>query len=365
MTLEFVPSDFNSTISDDDFRKSVIGLVNEVLRERFQGDSEKQRPYPREGRYNFACPYCGDSAKDSHKKRANIYYNGYAYKCYNCGKHTTIETFLEDFGKEISQREKVYARNQHSESIAKYSSVEKTTDISFFIDPTILEKYALPKEQIISHYNLTPINNPSNSWIRKYLNERHQLSHEIFAWDNEKTRLFIFNQTKNGNVLGFQVRNFKSEPKYVTHTLEMIYKKMELPIPNDPLFVESSKLSFTFGLFDVDFSQMITITEGPLDSFLIRNCMSTCGIDNDFPFDIKNKRYMYDYDEPGIKAALEKISQGESVFLWKKYINKVGINIYKKKLDYTDLVTISKKTRVNLLPIDGFFSESKWDSYDL
>jgi hypothetical protein len=294
MTLEFKPTDFNKEISDDEFRTKVIQLTNEILNERFQGTPEKQRPYPREGRYNFACPYCGDSNKDHSKKRANIYYKGYGYHCYNCNIHTNVEKFLNDFGKGLDSHEKVYARNVHSESMTQFSTTDKSVDISFFIDPTTLEKYALPKSLIFQKYELTSIDNPKNTWIRKYLKDRHQSNFDLFAWDNKLTRLFIFNLTNEGNVIGFQVRNFKTEPKYVTHTLTMIYTKLELPIPDDELFKESDKLSFTYGLFNVDFSQMITITEGPLDSFLIKNCMSTCGIDNEFPFDIKNKRWLYD-----------------------------------------------------------------------
>ncbi|MCK9574556.1 MAG: hypothetical protein WC979_01480 [Candidatus Pacearchaeota archaeon] len=362
MTLNLTPTDFNKEVDDTQFRKKITGLVDEILRER-HSEHEKQKPYPREERYNFACPYCGDSSKDATKKRANIYYKGYGFHCYNCKTHTSIEKFLSDFGKALDSSETIYARNVHSESVSKFVTSEKSVDISYFIDPTILEKYAIPKAAIFKHWNLTEIDAPENGWIRKYLKDRHQTNNNVFGWDKKLTRLFIFNLTLEGKVLGFQVRNFKTEPKYVTHTLEMIYKKMEIAIPTDKLFEESSKLSFIFGISTTDFSEMITITEGPLDSFLIRNAMSACGLENEFPFDISNKRYMYDYDSAGTSKALEKIKEGESVFLWKKYIADIGINIYKNKLDYTDVVTIAKSTKINLLPINGFFSDSKYDAF--
>ena len=77
MTLDFKPTDFDESVDNEEFRKKVQNLIDEILKERFPSDAEKQQPFPREERYNFACPYCGDSAKDSRKKRANIYYNGY------------------------------------------------------------------------------------------------------------------------------------------------------------------------------------------------------------------------------------------------------------------------------------------------
>lgn len=363
MDLNFTSTSFDSDIDEITFRKKVFELVTEILRERFPSDIEKQTPYPREERLNIACPYCGDSAKDSHKKRGNIYYKGYSYHCYNCLTHTTTEDFLKDFGKSLNSAETVFARNIHTDSIVKYAKEDKNLDISYFIKPEILEQYAIPKEIIYKHYGLTDIEDPKNSWIRNYLKQRYQTNNNVFAWDQKKSRLFIFNLTKENKVLGFQVRNFKSEPKYVTHTLEMIYRKLELALPTDEQFKELTRLSFLFGLSTTDFSQMITITEGPLDAFLIRNGMSVCGTGNDFPFEISNIRWMYDFDKDGTAKALEKISQGESVFLWKKYIAAVGLNIYKEKLDYTDAITIAKKSNKNLLSLDGFFSTCKYDSY--
>lgn len=363
MTLNFTPSDFDKSIDPVQFKEKAIQLIREILHEQFPSDHQKQQPFPRDERYNFACPYCGDSSKDSSKKRANVYFNSYAFHCYNCKTHTTFEKFLNDFGKSLDPSEVVHVRNIHSEIVSKFAVADNSLDVSYFISPESLEKYAIDRDIIFKAYNLTEIAHPSNKWIRKYLKERHQTNHSVFGWDSNLMRLFIFNYTKSGKVLGFQVRNFKSSPKYVTHTIEMIYKKLEKPIPDADDFREVIKLSFLFGISTADFSQTITITEGPLDSFLIRNGMSTCGIDNDFPFEISNIRWMYDYDAPGINAALDKISKGEQVFLWSKYIGDVGLNIYKKKLDYTDAITIAQKSRKNLLPIDSYFSDSKYDSY--
>jgi len=363
MDLNFQLSDFNENVDDEQFRKKAIKLITEILIERFPSDFEKQQPYPREERLNFACPYCGDSAKDSRKKRANIYYKGYGFHCYNCKTHTSLETFLADFNKSLSSAETIYTRNIHSKAIAQFAKEDKNLDVSYFINPEILEKYALPRELIFKHYGLSEIDEPSNKWIKKYLKQRFQTNHHVFGWDKKLFRLFIFNYTKKGNVIGFQVRNFKSEPKYITHTLDMIYKKIEIALPTDDHFHELTKLSFLFGIASTDFSQMITITEGPLDSFLIRNGMSVCGIDNDFPFEISNIRWMYDHDEPGTKKALERIHRGESVFLWKKFISDMGLDIYKKKVDYTDVIMIAAKSGLHLLPINEYFSSSKYDSY--
>lgn len=363
MDLNLIPTDFDKKINDNQFKQKVISLTNEILKERFAIILEKQEAFPREERYNFACPYCGDSARESRKKRANIYYNGYNFHCYNCNIHTTIDKFLNDFGKSLDPSETIHAINMHSNAVSNFTANAKNLDVSYFISPDILEKYAVPRDAIFKKYQLTEIDESSNKWIRKYLKERHQTNHTVFGWNTKLMRLFIFNYTQQGKVLGFQVRNFKSSPKYVTHTLKMIYMNFNIAIPTADDFNEVTRISFLFGIATTDFSQMITITEGPLDAFLIHNGMSTCGINNDFPFEISNVRWMYDYDKDGISAALKKISNKELVFLWTKYIGDVGLNIYKKKIDYTDIVTIAKKTRRTLLPIDSYFSNSKYDSY--
>lgn len=363
MTLDFKPTDFDAEVDPENFKLKVTSLIIEILREQFPNDREKQDPFPREERFNFACPYCGDSAKDSRKKRANVYYEGYGFHCYNCKRHTNIEAFLKDFGKSLDASETIHARNIHSNAISSFQESNKTMDASYLINPQLLETYAVPLEAIMRKYQLTKIDAPGNTWVKKYLLQRHQTNFTPFAWDKKLMRLYIFNFTKEGKVLGYQIRNFKTEPKYVTHTLEMIYKEFEITVPNNDDFKEINRLSFLFGISTADFSQEITVLEGPLDSFLIKNGMSTCGIDNDFPFEISNVKYMYDMDKDGIEKSLEMLQRGEKVFLWKKYLKDIGINIYKKKLDYTDLITLVKEEKKNLLPLSGYFSSSKYDSY--
>ncbi|MFM2010502.1 MAG: hypothetical protein RLZZ479_893, partial [Bacteroidota bacterium] len=63
--------------------------------------SEKRIIYNKAGRLNFACPYCGDSSVDTHKKRGNIYIDKLYFKCYNCGKYTDVYKFLKDFKKDV------------------------------------------------------------------------------------------------------------------------------------------------------------------------------------------------------------------------------------------------------------------------
>ena len=53
---------------------------------------------------NFACPYCGDSAHDSKKKRGNLYPERGFYKCYNdgCGVKADLPKFISKFSLKYS-----------------------------------------------------------------------------------------------------------------------------------------------------------------------------------------------------------------------------------------------------------------------
>ena len=105
--------------------------------------------------------------------------------------------------------------------------------------------------------------------------------------------------------LGFQIRNFKSFPKYMTWKLTKIYEDLGIP-PTEEL-IEIDKISTTFGILELDFKQPITVFEGPLDSFLFKNAVATCSSKLDFPLEMGNLRYMYDYDIAGRDAAMQKL----------------------------------------------------------
>jgi hypothetical protein len=72
---------------------------------------------------------------------------------------------------------------------------------------------------------------------------------------------------------------------------------------------------------------------------------------------------MYDYDAAGKEAALEKLSQGKSVFLWRKLFQTIGMDEPVKKVDLTDLVVLAKRTGMKLPKLSNFFSDDKYDSY--
>ena len=345
-------------IDEAAFRDKIKGEVQEILDSAFT-ETERRRISEHSERLNFACPYCGDSYASSFKKRANIYFKDYGFHCFNCGTHKTLSRFLKDFNKEVNSSEKVFLFDvNQNQAQRRKSSVQKSYE--YFVPFELLNKYAVSRDKLMYFYHLTEIDHCQK--MKEYLENRFQKGWDKFAYDQKNDRLFIFNLTDKNKVLGFQIRNFNREPKYVTYDLSMIYKKLKLQIENQEEFEEADKLSFCFGLNTVDFSRDIIVTEGPLDSFLLNNGMCMCGLKNNFPFDLANVKYMYDYDEPGTKKSLEIAKQGMSVFMWKKYckdsnINKMG------KLDWTDVIKYQKEHNQEVLNPSNYFTSSKYDLF--
>jgi predicted RNA-binding Zn-ribbon protein involved in translation (DUF1610 family) len=356
--LSFSFSDKTKVVSVETLSYTVKESLQRILNER-HSYGEKRIIDPKHERLNFACPYCGDSTHDHYKKRGNIYLTkGFYFKCYNCGKYRDIEGFMKDFQQPLAADEIVLAR----ELTSKLTSSVKGIDPTMFLDVEGLKKWAIDRKVIEEKNKLVQIDKSS---IYVYLVKRLQSDMNRFAWDPEKEQLYIFHLIPETTlVLGYQIRNFKYKPKYMTWKLSKIYEDYGYDIPQEVYDIDD--ISTTFGILELDLSQPVTVFEGPLDSFLFRNSAGTCSSNIDFPIDLGSLRYLYDYDDAGKKAAMAKIERGRPVFLWRKLLRDLGISIEgNKKMDLTELLVYCKRKDIKLPALSGYFSQSKYDIYDI
>jgi hypothetical protein len=347
----------NETVTAQSLLAKTRSSLQLILNRRFS-NSEKREVYDKHGRLNFACPYCGDSHEDSRKKRGNLYYGAsFYYKCYNCNKYRSIDQFLKDFSETLNADEIVLAREMEKKEISGKIAI----DPMLFLDKANLMRYAIDREVIEEKQNLVPLD---RSKIYIYLQKRLQPVMGRFSWNEEKQQLYIFHLIPDTNkVLGFQIRNFKSTPKYLTFKLSKIYENLKMEIPDE--VYEIDDISTTFGILSIDMSQPVTVFEGPLDSFLMKNSVATCSSGIDFPINLGTLRYMYDYDRAGREASLKKAGDGKPVFLWKKLLTDVGITEPVKKMDLTDLLVYCKRKGVKLPKLSEYFSRDKYDIYHI
>jgi predicted RNA-binding Zn-ribbon protein involved in translation (DUF1610 family) len=353
-SLSFSFSPEESKVSTEDLVRKVQTSLQSILNDR-HSHWEKREIHPKHGRLNFACPYCGDSTNDTRKKRGNIYTDGLYFKCYNCGKYRSIQGFLRDFKVEMSADEIVLAREVQRKAI----SVNKTLDPMLFLDKDSLIRYGIDREDIEFKHKLVPLD---RSKIFVYLKKRLQPDMSRFSWNEERQQLYIFHLIPGTTrVLGYQIRNFRSQPKYLTFKLSKIYEELGREVPEE--VYEIDDISTTFGILELDLTQPVTVFEGPLDSFLYKNSAATCSSNIDFPIPLGNVRYMFDYDKAGKEAAMKKVSEGRPVFLWKKLLSDTGITEPLKKMDLTEYLVYCKRKGIKIPRLSNYFSQDKYDVY--
>ena len=340
--------------------EEVKGLATKVLQKAFPGSHQKHKIYSSKGRLNFSCPYCGDS-DDPRKKRGNLYLESLSFKCYNggCGKFRNLIGFLYDY--ELN-KELTLEQIEEAKSVISLSKNKRT--FSGNIDVFIIDNYKdiiITREYYKEKLNLIEI--PRT--VVSYLEERHQTVDDKYLYAPDKKSLHILNLTSCGKyILGLQIRNMNkwATSKYFTYKLSGIYRNL-FKINNSEILTKAEELdpiSNVFGFSKVDLDSMVTVFEGPFDSFLFGNSVGICSVNNPFPFDIDNKRWFFDGDNAGRDALREKLKNGESVFLWKKFLDENGLP-ERDKWDLNDVVSYLRSTGKQIKRFDKYFGNSPWD----
>ncbi len=352
--MKYEPSD-TSPLEVQDIREYVHG----ILVEKF-GNSSRSIIEEFDDRWNFACPFCGDSNVDKTKKRGNMYLSDFHFHCFNCGEHESLLWFLKKFDRDIKPGA-VTSFVQNTMTRTGMTGVFSKSDerISEIFGDEILE-YAIDKDVLIATLNLIPASESVKA--KKYLHGRCQYDMQRFAWDSRKNRLFIFNLSQDGNkVLGYQIRSFWNKgPKYLTYEMSTMYKELGLQL-DQSVAKRLDPISTTFGCMQVNFSNPITVFEGPLDSFLMPNSIALCSLSRKPPFLTNNMRFMFDYDKSAKVKSAEYLHEGMTVFMWKKFLLDNIPDFHDlAKVDFTD-VNIYAMTHNRRFEYDSYFTNKRLD----
>ena len=318
-------------------------------------------------RWNFCCPFCGDSVNDNRKKRGNLYLDSMSYHCYNCGCHYGINSFLRKFDEELSSEDKILVHEiqQNSKKFERKFGASKATSITY----QILDKLAIPKNIFFKANNL--VSPYKNSFASNYLNFRkidiRKWKH--FAFKESTKELYILNINQNDRIIGYQIRQLDEKSKksrYLTKSLSKTYRdmfgkdlntiieKLLSNIERGDKFIEEEdgvenitahvdKLSGLFNIMNIDLNFQLTIVEGPIDSLMIDNCIALQGATkmNNYFDNVDGVRYLFDNDDVGRKHSINKIKEHKQVFLWDMYLNEIGCEGIKIK-DINDLSRFNK-----------------------
>ena len=342
------------TMTKEEFISEITPKIQEILKKVFPGNASKQKIRVHKDRISFAAPCCGDSAHDNYKKRGNIILEGKfknLYKCFNCGTCMSVQNFLKKYDQNISLGMADYISDK-----ARGFAKESSSNVSYLYDDETIDEYAIDREYFRQILNLTECN--EYCYGKTYLINRRQYNFSKFMYSKQANKLFVLNLTKSGKIFGIQVRRFgDSNAKYKTYSLQKIHEiilKDNVTVPDD-----INELSMIFNILLVDYSNYVTVTEGPMDSFLIKNSIALCGAGKkvEFPF---MTRYLFDDDKPGREHAIEKIKEGYRVFMWENFKKDLGIKSG-KKLDMNDVIMWCYDNNKVCPKIDDYFSENELD----
>jgi len=339
----------------------IVQPLRAILLERFGQQSQKSKMKVMRDRINFACPYCGDSHANAQKKRGNIFINSLSFHCYNCGTHRTLNGFLRDFNGISSGWDKINQLAIDSMvNVSSYKSVDTERVLNALFDDE-LAKHLFDRDKIKEELGLVEV---EGTKMQVYLEKRMQRDLNRFLWDQKKNKLFILNLCGKEKVIGWQVRNFgkyaDNGSKYMTYKWSKACEAMSLEssVPNVDVL---DRLSYTFNVFNVDFSRPITVFEGPLDSFLFPNSIALSSLHTSTPFESESFRYLLDYDRAGQEKSIDLLKQGKSVFLWKNFLSENDIKINRAKIDWTDVMVYCRINGKRLGDVYKYFSNNKYD----
>lgn len=336
-------------------KEKLINITETVLNKTFK-QSAKQKVMVYTNRLNFACPFCLDSDVNLFAKRGNIYLEYNIYRCYNDGCKNSYMTLV----KYLNQVDglKQFDFNEIDELQTKTISRKNYKKLA----QKALKKLLIPRDVFKQKYNLLE---PSNGcFLFSELEKRRllQFKHK-FLMDIKKSRLFILNCDENGDVLGYQIRNYvKGLPKYTTHKYSEIIKdfpELNIHIIDEGIIHDIDKKSVIFSIFEIDLEDELTVFEGPIDSFFYPSSVSFSGIKN--AIIDTNYKYFFDNDETGLNKSIELLRKGFKVFLWNKFITN-----YKQFVGCKDLNSIYEIDKdFDVKIFEDYFSTSEFDIFDL
>jgi|TARA_B110000977_G_scaffold162429_1_gene207881 predicted RNA-binding Zn-ribbon protein involved in translation (DUF1610 family) len=268
--------------------------------------------------YNFRCPYCGDSQKSQSKARGFVFRKelNLIYKCHNCGIGASFNNLLKHIDPKLHND---YIMERYKTNEPEVPDIGKFTQPKFMKGSSPLK--ILKKVSSLRHDH--PVKKfVMNRQIPSKVHYELFLAPKFYTWvnsiipnkfssvDGDHPRLVIPFFDENNKMFAFQGRAFGNEiPKYITITL-------------DP---DKDKI---YGLNRLDTTKPIQVTEGPIDSMFLDNCVAVGGADfSNLP--VENTTIIFDNERRNVEILkqIEKtIYSGYNVVLWPDDLKEKDIN---------------------------------------
>ena len=270
--------------------------------------------------FNFRCPHCGDSQKSKTKARAYLYRvkNDMFFKCHNCGQGQNLANFIKFIDPKLYEQ---YLLERYKKSAPATPKPKFDFKPTKFTNQTPIDDLKSIKDLPEDHpARLYCVNRkiPEKYFDKLFLSDKfmtlvNEVKPNTYKITKDHPRLIIPFYDTTGKVFAFQGRAFgKEQPKYLTIKLDENKQKV-------------------YGLDKVNFQKPIYITEGPIDSLFIDNCLAAGGADLFLKNKIPNENITYIFDnEPRNKEIVKRmykvIEQDFNVVIWPDEIQLKDVN---------------------------------------
>lgn len=365
---------------------SISTFIQDLLKKRFPDNRLKQMIYDAGDKLNFACPYCGDSAHDSKKKRGNLYPDKGFYKCYNdgCGVKVDLPKFISKFSLKYSLGVPDL-KSSDVKWVATTTKKKRGSLIELLINKNATD-HLLRIDYLAERFSLIPCEEADpNSKVGQFIKNRELVNlhsfNECSYFDIADDKIYLFNlDHRSGKVLGFAVRRLENEfgPKYLIKNYSELKKSGLVKNIEDDLLSDIDTVNNYFNVLNVNFSKPIIVTEGQIDSMFLDNSIATTGISKsklllDNLLSKSNTLILFDSDSAGKSQSVSLIKDGYRVFLWNRVFKdlcvKYGVTSQKAKSikDINDLFIFMRKYESDLTIVNfntfilQYFSDSHFD----
>jgi len=270
--------------------------------------------------FNFRCPHCGDSQKSKTKARAYLYRvkNDMFFKCHNCGQGQNLANFIKFVDPKLYEQ---YLLERYKKSAPATPKPKFDFKPTKFTNQTPIDDLKSIKDLPEDHpARLYCMNRkiPEKYFDKLFLSDKfmtlvNEVKPNTYKITKDHPRLIIPFYDTTGKIFAFQGRAFgKEQPKYLTIKLDENKQKV-------------------YGLDKVSFQKPIYITEGPIDSLFIDNCLAAGGADLFLKNKIPNENITYIFDnEPRNKEIVKRmykvIEQDFNVVIWPDEIQLKDVN---------------------------------------
>ena len=307
--------------------------------------------------FNFRCPHCGDSQKSKTKARAYLYRvkNDMFFKCHNCGQGQNLANFIKFVDPKIYEQ---YLLERYKKSAPATPKPKFDFKPTKFTNQTPIDDLKSIKDLPEDHpARLYCVNRkiPEKYFDKLFLSDKfmtlvNEVKPNTYKITKDHPRLIIPFYDTTGKVFAFQGRAFgKEQPKYLTIKLDENKQKV-------------------YGLDKVNFQKHIYITEGPIDSLFIDNCLAAGGADLFLKNKIPNENITYIFDnEPRNKEIVNRmykvIEQDFNVVIWPEDLQLKDVNDMimsgLTKLELQDIISNNTYSKLSALTKLNYWKKIK------